>query len=360
MLIFNYVFKQFLKFTFGILLLAIFMFVLSDVIDKYGRLFEKYQASGTDVFLYYLYEIPFQVIQIAPFAALIGAISTMVVLNRNGEIIAIRAAGMGPFKLARGIIAGGVLCAVISFVGGEYVVPNAIIKRNQLVDKLKGDKSGSVSDNKWVKSGSWVYTYKKYDLTSKTLYGLQGFRRSDDKNALKQMWTSSKAVYDEDSSRWQVFGRKKVKFSGGNVKYLANLPDRLLSLPYKPERLFRDERMPLELSFSELTSKIREMKNTSSQYRRYEVSFHVKLGYCLAGLLLALLGVKFGFTFERSSQTMKSLLTTIVIGIGYWLVLSSSRALILSSTLPVWIAGWSANIFLAGVIFFEARKLTKF
>ena len=267
---------------------------------------------------------------------------------------------MGPFKLAKGIIAGGMLCVVLSFVGGEYVVPNAIIKRNQLVDNLKGDKSGSVSDNKWVKSGAWVYSYKKYDIAVKTLYGLQGFRRSDDKNSLKQMWTSDKAVFDEGSGRWRVFGRKKVKFSDGNVKYLASLPDRLLSLPYKPERLFRDERMPLELSFSELTGKIREMKNTSSQYRKYEVSFHVKLGYCLAGLLLALLGVKFGFTSERSSQTMKSLLTTIVIGIGYWLVLSSSRALILSSTLPVWIAGWSANIFLASVIFFEARKLTKF
>jgi LPS export ABC transporter permease LptG len=360
MLIFFYIFKQFMKFTSGIVVLSMFMFVLSDLVDKYGRLFERYNASISDVVEYYLYETPFQMIQIIPFAALIGAIATMVMLNRSGEIIAIRASGVGPFRLAKGIVLGGLICAVFTIICSEYIVPKAVVMRNQLVDSLKGEKSIGAFDVSWMKSGRWIYTFQEYDLASKTLVGLKAFRRTNSNDSISQIWIADRAVYVTDTKRWMVVNRKKVKLAGGKVESVAKLPDRLFDLPYKPERLFKDERSPIELSFSELYMKVSEMKSASSQYRRYEVSLHVKIGYSLAALLLSLLGLKFGFTFERSSQIMKSLLLTIVIGIGYWFVLSSARALVLSSTLPAWIAGWSANIFLLFFVFLDVRKLSRF
>jgi lipopolysaccharide export system permease protein len=357
MKLFFYILRLFLKLTAGVLMLAVFMFVLSDLVDKYSRLFERYNATSTDIFYYYLYEIPFQAIQILPFAALIGSIGTMMMLNRTGEIIAIRAAGLGPFRILKPILAGGICFTILTLAISQSVIPKFSIKRNHLLETLKGRKVQSLSENRWVKKGDWVYTFSDYNLSTKTLSGVKAFRFGGSSISLKEVWRADKAVYDSKKERWVVKEKHNVKFL--NVKKVKSKSSgtQVLKLPYEPMNLFKDERNPIEFSYLELVSKIRNMKKTGAQFRRFEVSLHVKLGYCFAALLLSVMGLKFGFTFERSSAVMKSLLMSISFGVGYWFVLSSVRAMVLSSSSPTWIAGWAANFFILVVIYFETRKL---
>ena len=358
MRIFFYILKLFLKLTAGILFLAMFMFVLSDLVDKYSRLFEKYNATSKQIFNYYLYEIPFQLIQILPFAALIGSIGAMIILNRSGEIIAIRAAGLGPLRIAKPIIFGGLLCMVFTFAASEELVPNAAIKKNKLVENLKGVVGGQLADTKWLRSGEWVYSFANFDLYSKSLLDVKGYKTRANGKGIKQMWGADQATYNDKLGNWTLSNHREVIFYKNSLKSNKYSITSAVDLPYKPNRLFKDERNPIELSYTELLMKISELKESGAQFRRHQVAFHVKLGYCFAALLLSLLGLKFGFKFERNTSIMKSLLISIFFGVGYWFVLSSTRALVLSGSLPTWLAGWSANIFLAGVMIIESKKIT--
>lgn len=56
---------------------------------------------------------------------------------------------------------------------------------------------------------------------------------------------------------------------------------------------------------------------------------------------------------------MKYLLWSLVFGVGYYFVLSSTRAVALSSDLPTAVAGWGANLFLVMILFAEFRKMLK-
>lgn len=361
MRIFFYIFKLFNKLTAGVLTLAVFMFVLSDLAESYGDFFEKYGASGKEIAAYYAYQIPFQIVQILPFAALIGSIATMMLLNKSGEIVAIRAAGLGPYRIAKPIIFGGLLFLVLNFWFSHSVVPSNAVKRNRLVEQIKGGGSKSLLDAKWMKKDGWVYSYANYDLSRKALIGIKAFKIDEKSGRIQQMWEATKAVYDEKTKNWQLNGEFKASFKGKVLERFERISKFNSPLPYEPSKLFKDERLPIEFSYGELLERVRDLKAKGTQYRPYEVELHVKLGYCLAALLLSLLGIKFGFKFERSSAVMKSLFVTLVLGVGYWFVLSSMRALALSSsTLPPWVAGWGANIFLAAVVVLESKRLKKY
>lgn len=360
MRIFSYILRQYLKFSFGVLFLALFMFVLSDLVDKHSRLFVKFEASSFQIVQYYLYEIPFQAIQILPFAALIGSVGAMMLFNRGGEIVALRAAGMGPFRIGKPIFFGGILFSVVTFYVSQVVVPRASIERNHLLEKLKGGTGGeSGAALRWVKDGPWVYSFSNYILAEKTLENVKAFKYAGSGVVLQQLWGAKTAVYDEDANVWNLKQYFEVSLSGQRVSSYAEKDGIALPLPFEPAKLFKDERSPIEFSYTELKNKVQDFKQSGTQYRRFEVSYHVKLATCFAALLLSLLGLKFGFKFERSTAVVKSLLLTLAVGVGYWFVLSATRAIVLSSSLPAWIAGWTANMLLVLILSWELKRLSK-
>ena len=357
MKLFFYVFRLFLKFTAGVTFLAVFMFVLSDLVDKYGRMFDRYDATANDIFYYYIFQIPFQLIQILPFAALIGSIGTMIMLNRSGEVIAVRAAGVGPFGLFRPFLAGGVLFLTFTFLINQLVIPTFAIKRNRLVERLKGGGDQTLSESRWTIRNGWVYTFSDYDLQTKTLVGVRAFKLGNDKSSLAAVWKADRVAFDQNSQQWKAIEMATVRFLAKSTVTSNIVKEQMVSLPFEPKNLFNDDREPIEFSYSELWTKIDAMRNTGSQYRNYQTSFHVKVGYCFASILLSVLGLKFGFIFERSSVVMKNLIIALTLGVSYWFVLSSARAFVLSSSAPTWIAGWAANIFFLLVVFYEVKKL---
>lgn len=359
MRIFFYILSQFLKFTAGVLAVALFMFVLSDLVDKHSRFFVRFDATSLDIFKYYIYEIPFQLVQVLPFCALVGSIATMIILNRNGEIIPIRAAGVGPLRLARPILAGGLLLTLLTVFISHVLAPQFSIQKNLLIDQLKGEGEASLTNSRWKKSGSWIYAFGNYNIGQRALESLTAFELTFDDLEMKSIWTADKAVYDAKTKLWMVTGRTEVELDGGRVRSFEGGRAEMMELPYEPQKLFKDEREAIELSFTELSRRLEEAKQGGVAFRRLEVSLHVKAAYCVAALLLSLLGVKFAYLFERSTAMMKYLLWSLVFGVGYYFVLSSTRAVALSSDLPTAVAGWGANLFLVMILFAEFRKMLK-
>ena len=125
--------------------------------------------------------------------------------NRGGEIVALRAAGLGPFRIGKPFFLGGLLFSVVTFYVSQVVVPRASIERNHLLEKLKGGTGGeSGAALRWVKDGSWVYSFSNYILAEKTLENVKAFKYAGGGEVLQQLWGAKTAVYDEGENVWNL------------------------------------------------------------------------------------------------------------------------------------------------------------
>jgi lipopolysaccharide export system permease protein len=93
MRLFWYIFKDYLKYVIGTLVLCMFLFVLFDFIHKTTKYFAQYKPSSDLIFQMYLYQLPMHISQALPIASLLASVITMVLLSRTNEITAMRAAG---------------------------------------------------------------------------------------------------------------------------------------------------------------------------------------------------------------------------------------------------------------------------
>ena len=96
--------------------------------------------------------------------------------------------------------------------------------------------------------------------------------------------------------------------------------------PFAPDKLVIDRRLPNELSLRELLEKIHRGQLSGVDVLNLEVDFQVKLAFYFAAFVVSLIGLRFGYTSERSTETAKGILLAIAIGISYWFILNATSA----------------------------------
>ena len=76
---------------------------------------------------------------------------------------------------------------------------------------------------------------------------------------------------------------------------------------------------------------------------------------------MSLIGLKFAYTSERSTETAKGILLAVAIGISYWFILNATSALGKRGSISPFFAGWAANfvILFAALYSIEAVNLAE-
>src|SRR5687768_5256436 len=100
MRLFFYILREYVKYVIGTIALTIFLFILFDFIHKTTKYFSEYEPTTENIIKFYAYQIPAQLVQALPIAALLASVISMILLSRTNEITAMRAAGMGPWRIA--------------------------------------------------------------------------------------------------------------------------------------------------------------------------------------------------------------------------------------------------------------------
>jgi lipopolysaccharide export LptBFGC system permease protein LptF len=87
---------------------------------------------------YLLNLTPSMLYLIAPLAVLIAALVTFSVLNRNSEIIAMKATGISLYRLVIPIVSIAACLAVCLFLFDQYYLPQANRRQESLRNVIKG------------------------------------------------------------------------------------------------------------------------------------------------------------------------------------------------------------------------------
>lgn len=328
------------------MILVIFMFIMFDFIHKTTKYFATYQPETKHIVQYYLYQIPMKMPEALPISSLLASVISMIQLARHNEITAMRAAGMGPLRISLPIIVGGIICTIFSFLVGEFVVPSAA-KRMHYVQQvlIEGEKDNQIMEGaRWARKGNRFYSFDDFDPIAKVMTNYHYLDTSD--NFRPRVSLKAKlAFFDTQQNNWLASEIKKVYFRmDGSIYKTEDIKSATVEFPVAPQKLRRDRRQPAEMSFGELKDNIRRGENSGIDTLGLKTDFHVKLAFTFAAFVVCLMGLKFAYASERSVESAKNVLIAVLIGMSYWVVLTTTSALGRQGTLPPALAAWGANI----------------
>jgi len=133
----KYILKEFLIIYICMTLAFCTLFLISDLINKFGD-FQNNFATVWDTIYYFILRQPGDITFVFPIALLLSTMYTMAKFGMNNEITAMRASGVSLFRCGFSLYIIGIIVTGVNFWFNESVVPNCnkqalIVRKNAAV-----------------------------------------------------------------------------------------------------------------------------------------------------------------------------------------------------------------------------------
>ena len=269
-------------------------------------------AHFIDVVIYYLIKLPSYLSVVLPLALLVSLLYTLGQLHRNNEITALRAAGVGLFRITRGIWMVGVLLCGVTWYINASVIPWSMeesrsIRENieyrhqakQLTADHMGAKQTVAFDNR---QAGRMWFFNRYSQFSHRGYGvsvveLDGQRREKSRLLAREAWR------DPVRGGW-IFrdGRElTVNAEDGEVERSASFAEiRRPGWDEDPALMLIFDAKPQDLTFTELRRIIAYFSiDDNPKLTAYQVRYYGVLAETIGPLIIIALAIPFAVSGVR-------------------------------------------------------------
>jgi lipopolysaccharide export system permease protein len=113
------------------------------------------------------------------------------------------------------------------------------------------------------------------------------------------------------------------------------------------------------LTLKQLNRFIRKNKDAGLNTLQYEVDYYAKFGFAFAPFVMALLGIPFSVSRQRSGGAMVNVGLCILLAFGYWALYSSSMALGKHGVMAPLLAAWIPNLLGGGLAVYLLMRLKR-
>jgi lipopolysaccharide export system permease protein len=240
-----------------------------------------------------------------------------------------------------------------SIIVSEFVVPRYSVRMHYIQDVLiEGQSADQLSEGaRWIRDGKRLINFRDYNPITETLTSVKIVTLGENFKPASIV-EARKGQFVADQKNWYLNDVTRAEFRpNGDLGETKREKDLTLKFPMEPGMLQKERRTPGEMSMRELTTVIRHGRKTGAGTLEFLVDLHGKIAYPFAALIVSLLGLKFGYRSERSTETVVGVLIAFGIGISYWFVFSWTTALGKRGDFPPLISAWAANIVISLVIF---------
>ena len=322
--------------------LATAVMFLRELLEKVASL-GPYDATAGAVAAYLVLKIPSIVVDAYPATALLAVLTSLGLLARRGEMLAIRACGISRWRVLTPLVVAALGVSLAMLAWCERVVP-ATSSRSRLIRdnviKQRDTQGYHGVSSIWLQSASGFVTADFYDADAATLYGLTVFETDGDMR-LERIVAAATAKWHED--RWQV-GDANVKEIGpsASVTVRAIGPDETV-LTEPPASFEKRRPKPKELTYRELGALIDTLAQRGLPVEELRVDQQMKLAWPLSGVVTMLVGFPLAVRGGRRFGLAYNVAVGLIVGFAYWAVLATCAAGGKTGALSPAVAAWAPN-----------------
>ncbi len=338
------------------LLVFVTLFLASDAMSTF---LNNASADTAQIINYYLYYLPEIIHKMWPVACVVGTVMTISSLNKGSELIALFASGLSLFRIARSIFFSILVLSAIDYLVSDHLLPTFAKQKNYIyyndITKNPG-KFQTVKTNRiWYRSKNTIFNIKTVNTEGNLAQGLTLYFFDPQWNLI-QLLTAKTVILD--GTNWTL---KNGTISVFNTESSFPLNDEFLEKKIAMSEDAQDLRSTGQtsdlLTQTQLSQFINRNKDAGLDTVKYEVEYHVKFSFALAGLVMSLLALPFCVGHTRGGGGMvRNIGICLGLVMTYWILHSSSQTLGLHGSLNPILSAWLANIVMGTIgVFFLLR-----
>jgi len=340
-------------------LLSIAAFALLFIIFTFFELIGDIVRNGIALLTVgdYLFNlIPYIISTVTPLCSLLAVLITFGSLNRNSELIAMKATGISLYRVVTPIFVLAAILSAALFAFNESYLPDANRRQEALRAEIKGKPAQTFlrPDRKWISGQSdsaqmpdRIFYYQAFDPDRKAFANLTVFEFDPRSFTLVRRIFATNAHWDDSSGNWV--------FDNGWLRTFANQtigsyhPFSSATFPeiHEQPAYFKKEVKPSdEMNYNELTADIADLSQSGFDTIRLRVQLERKLADPVITLVMAILAVPFALSMGKRGG-LAGVATAIAVAISYFVVAGIFNSMGDIDTLPPLLAAWSPDILFA-------------
>jgi LPS export ABC transporter permease LptG/LPS export ABC transporter permease LptF len=351
----EYVVREFVTMFLLVLATFVLLIIVFTFFDLVGDIIRNH-VPITTVGAYLFNLVPSQIYQITPLAVLISVLVTFGLLNRNSEIIAMKATGISLYRLVVPIVSIAAILAICLFLFDQYYLPQANRRQEALRSVIKGRPPQTFlnPEQKWMfgqkpqpgESGR-IFYYQFFDPDANEFGNISVFEFKPSTFELTRRIFARRAVWDPIVGTWQFEDGWMRNLDGANVTDYRTFQRATFPEIHAGPDYFKKEALESqEMNFGQLERYIRDLRQSGFDTMRLRVALWHKLAYPLVAIVMAVLAIPFALSMGRRGS-LSSIAVAIGVALAYWVVSGLFEAMGGVNYLPAVLAAWSSDVLFA-------------
>ena len=333
-----YMGRMFLIRTFAILFGVALVLLALNLLSESGKILAVSGNGQAEVWRYASLRGPEIISFLLPFSVLLGTILTLITMNQNSEVIALKASGLSAHQVLAPLLVASLGVAAVAFVFNDRVVSRASATLDQW-EKVnygplpidRGDRA-----NVWVRDGDDLLEVDQVRgrgtgtrLGGVTLYDRQG-------GNLRAIITAPNGARAGDG--WRIWPAKRFDVASGRVTELGTV---VVARGVRADQLTLASVDPEGLSFGALRAAIFDLRDAGRPTKSLEGALWHKLSSPLSAVLMPLLGAVAAFGIARSGKLFVRAVIGMMLGFAYFVADNFALAMGNLGAYPPFLAAWA-------------------
>ncbi len=320
-----YLAKMFAVRIAAVLVMLVLVLMMMDLLSESGKILAVSGNGQPELLSYATMRIPQLVARFLPYSVLLATLITLVGLNQNSEVIAMKAAGLSAHQVLAPLVLTAAAVSLGSFAFNERFVTRATatLKAWQANDYAAVPKDSGVRANVYVTDGPDILAAATVTGNGGAMHmrGVTFYDRSPDGMIIAKT-TAPTATYAAPG--WRLTDARRFEVQGANA---ITLPSVVVARGVTPQQIELARVDPETKSFLALSDSIARYGEAGRNADELRTAWWHKLSGPLSAALMPILGSIAAFGLARSGQLFVRALIGMALGFAYFVVDNAALAM---------------------------------
>ncbi len=334
-----YLAKLFIVRIVAMLAMLVLVLMMLDLLSNSGKILAVEGNGQGELLTYVSLRIPQLVSRFLPYSVLLATLITLVTLNQNSEVIAMKAAGLSAHQVLAPLLLTAALVALASFAFNERVVTRATetLEAWQAVEFGPIPTESGVRTNVYLSDGGNVLTaaYLGGSGGAITMRDVTWYRRNADGMIVEQV-DAERARYANPG--WRL---ENVTRFGVQNAVVDRADSMIVGEGLTPGQIDLVKVDADAVPFLELHRSIEAFDAAGRRTSELRAKWWHKISGPLSAFLMPLLGAVAAFGLARSGQLFVRAIIGMALGFTYFVVDNAALAMGSFGGYPPLLAAWA-------------------